>query len=75
MRGIVKLHDFAQKVIAESPADAKITWAHISTTLRPLIVRVTELKFLSPKMDPKDLNAVVDKLCAEMEAGFEALRD
>jgi len=75
MRGIVKLHDLAQKVIAESPADAKVTWAQIATTVRTHIVRVTELKFLSPKMDPKDLNATVDKLNAEMETAFDGLRD
>lgn len=75
MKAIVRFHDAAQRCIAESPADAKVTWAVIYTNLRPLIVRVTELKFLSWKLDAKTVNQTVDKLVAEIDAAFEAMKD
>ena len=75
MKAIVRFHDASQKAISESPADAKITWAQIYTTLRPLIIRITELKFIPYKTDPKELNAMVDKLISEIEQAFDSLKD
>jgi V-type H+-transporting ATPase subunit A len=75
MRAIVKFHDHAQRAIAESPADAKITWTQIATTMKSIITRITELKFIPPKTDPKALNAVVDKIGQEIEQGFESLKE
>lgn len=75
MRAIVKFYEGAQKAITESPADKKITWSQINTTLRPLVVRITELKFMNPKMDPKEMSAKVDKLIQEVEQGMDSLKD
>jgi len=75
MRAIVKFHDAAQHCIAESPADAKVTHAQIVTTLKPIITRITELKFIPPKTDPKALNQVVDKIAQEIDQAFEALKE
>lgn len=75
MKAIVKFHDMAQKAILESPPDAKITWAMIYNTMKPLIVRVTELKFILPKTEAKEVNAIVEKLIGELENGFDSLKD
>lgn len=75
MKAIVRFHDAAQRAIAESPAEAKITWAQINTTLRPLIVRVTELKFIPYKTEAAEVNEIVDKLIGEIEQAFESLKD
>merc|ERR1712018_876474 len=37
LKAIIGLHDGAQKAIAESPSDNKVTWAQIRATLGPLI--------------------------------------
>ena len=75
MKAIVHFHDEAQRVVAESPADAKVTWAQINTTMRSVIVRVTEMKFLPPRMDAGDLAAHTEKLLLDMDAAFDTLRD
>jgi V-type H+-transporting ATPase subunit A len=75
MKAIVKFHDLAQNAIAVSPAENKVTWAQISTTMRPLITRITELKFINPKTEPKEINAIIDKLCGELDTAFEAFKD
>jgi V-type H+-transporting ATPase subunit A len=75
MKAIVRFHDAAQRAIAESPADNKITWAQIYATMRPLIIRVTELKFIPYKTEPKELNAIVDKLIQEIEQAFDSMKD
>jgi len=75
MKAIVRFHDAAQRAIAESPAETKITWAQIYTTMRPLIIRVTELKFIPYKTEAKDVNAIVEKLISEIETAFDAMKD
>ncbi len=75
MKAIVRFHDAAQRSIAESPAEAKITWATIRQTLGPLIAKITELKFQDPKLPKEDLEAIVDDLDGEIEQAFESLRD
>ena len=75
LRAVVSMHDQSQRAIAESPADSKITWAQISTTMRPLITRITELKFLSPKADPAEVNDTVERLISELEVGFDAMKE
>ena len=75
MKAIVRFHDAAQRAIAESPAEAKITWATIRQTLGPLIAKITELKFQDPKQPKGELEAIVDELDGEIDQAFESLRD
>merc|ERR1719240_162315 len=48
MRCIVTYHETAQKVMAETSGDNKITWAMIYAELKAIHVKVTEMKFTSP---------------------------
>merc|ERR1712224_357653 len=48
MRVIVTYHETAQKVMAETSGDNKITWAMIYAELKALHVKVTEMKFEIP---------------------------
>lgn len=75
MKAVVRFHDAAQRAIAESPSEGKITWAHIKQTLGPLISKITELKFQDPKQPTAELDAVVDQLDGEIEQAFESLSE
>merc|ERR1719263_2694444 len=46
---IITFYDLCQKSIADSPADAKLTYAHIKTALAPTIQRVIDSKYVDPK--------------------------
>merc|ERR1712147_75684 len=48
MRVIVTYHETAQKTMAETSGDNKITWAMIYSELKALHVKVTEMKFELP---------------------------
>merc|ERR1712195_339400 len=45
MRCIVTYHESAQKVMAETSGDNKITWAMVYAELKTMHVKVTEMKF------------------------------
>lgn len=44
---IITFYNCTQKAIADSPADAKVTWAHIKTTMAPLLQKVLSVVFLA----------------------------
>jgi V-type H+-transporting ATPase subunit A len=46
LRCIVVFYNCCQRAIADSPADAKITWAHIKTSMGPLIQKIIQTKFV-----------------------------
>lgn len=46
MKCMVKFHDFAKKVILESPADQKITWVLVYNQLKDQFYKLTQLKFM-----------------------------
>merc|ERR1711901_11833 len=43
MRNIVSFHESAQKVMAESSGDSKITWNQIAASMRDLVKKVTDM--------------------------------
>merc|ERR1712147_225601 len=49
MRCIVTYHETAQKTMAETSGENKITWNMIYTELKPMHVKVTEMKFELPR--------------------------
>lgn len=51
MKCIVRFHDLAKKVILESPADSKITWAIIYNQLKDQFYKLTQLKFTVSALD------------------------
>lgn len=75
MKCIVTLYEEAQKAIADSPPEKRITWAYIKTTLAPLIQKVQECKFLEPKLPKAEIKAFYDALCKEIEEAFQNLTD
>ena len=75
LRAIAKTYEMAQRCLSESPAEAKVTWALVSTTLKQQFIRLTELKFIDPKTAPEEIVQTVDKLLQDFEQGFDQLRE
>mmetsp|Transcript_14299 Transcript_14299/g.21176 ORF Transcript_14299/g.21176 Transcript_14299/m.21176 type:complete len:621 (+) Transcript_14299:130-1992(+) len=73
LKTIVTFYNCAQKAISESPAEAKITWAHIKTTLQPLLSKVVDGKFMDPKIPRETMDKEYDSVCEEIEEGFTSL--
>merc|ERR1712224_913949 len=48
MRVIANFHEGAQKAIAESTGDNKVTWNMINSAMREIIVKITSMKFEMP---------------------------
>ena len=72
---IVTFYDLCQKSIADSPADAKLTYAHIKTTLAPVIQKVIDSKYVDPKSNSADIAKVYLDLAEEMKREFMNLTD
>lgn len=50
---IITFYNCTQKVIADSPMEAKVTWAHIKTTMAPLLQKARLLLLLSCRRRPR----------------------
>ena len=72
---IITFYDLSQKTIAESPADAKITYAHIKTTLAPTLQKVIETKFVDPKLPAAEITRGYVDIEDELVREFQILRD
>jgi V-type H+-transporting ATPase subunit A len=75
LRVIIKFYDLCQKAIADSPADAKLTYAHIKTALAHVIQKVVDTKYESPKARAEDINKNYSVIIDEMEREFQGLTD
>merc|ERR1719465_206256 len=60
MRVIVGFHDMAQKAIAESSGEHKITWGTIATNMRSLITKITSMKFEMPRQSEEHYKEVLN---------------
>merc|ERR1719218_595733 len=58
---IVTFHDTAQKTIQESTGDQKIGWAVIASTMRPLITKITSMKFEMPRQAEEHYKKVLNE--------------
>eukprot|EP00574_Skeletonema_japonicum_P004860 CAMPEP_0201726772 /NCGR_PEP_ID=MMETSP0593-20130828/10363_1 /ASSEMBLY_ACC=CAM_ASM_000672 /TAXON_ID=267983 /ORGANISM="Skeletonema japonicum, Strain CCMP2506" /LENGTH=626 /DNA_ID=CAMNT_0048218331 /DNA_START=54 /DNA_END=1934 /DNA_ORIENTATION=+ len=72
---IVTFYDLCQKAIADSPADAKLTYAHIKTTLAPIIQKVIDSKYVDPKSNTAEITKGYNDLADEMKLEFQRLQD
>jgi V-type H+-transporting ATPase subunit A len=72
---IITFYDLCQKSIADSPADAKLTYAHIRTALGGTIQKVIDTKFVDPKMSKADIKKTYSLLVDELHREFQALTD
>merc|ERR1711904_596530 len=71
MKVIVGFHDSAQKAIAESSGEHKITWNTINTSMRELIAKVTSMKFELPRQPDEHFKQAFNvKLYDEVVAAF-----
>lgn len=75
LRAIVAFYNNSQRAIADSPADAKVTWAVIRETLKPVLQKVVDSKFVLPKTPLAEMNAHYNKLTEEVEQAFQSLSD
>jgi V-type H+-transporting ATPase subunit A len=72
---IITFYDLCQKAIADSPADAKLTYAHIKTTLAPIIQKVIDSKYVPPKTAAADIAREYTGIVDEMKREFQNLQD
>merc|ERR1719253_1885950 len=72
---IVRFYDLCQKAIADSPSDQKLTYAHIKTSLAPVIQKVIDSKYVDPRMPEAEMRKFYSDLNDELEAEFEKLCD
>lgn len=72
---IITFYDLCQKAIADSPADAKLTYAHIKTSLAPIIQKVIDSKYVDPKSATADITRGYAEIIDEMKREFQNLQD
>jgi len=70
MRCIVTFFDQAKKAIVESSGENKITMNIIMNQMKPLMIRLTKLKFENPKQTRQEINQVFSALCDEIVSAF-----
>lgn len=75
LKVIITFYDLCQKAIADSPADAKLTYAHIKTALAPIIQKVVDTKYVDPKAPTEEINKQYAALVDEMQLEFQTLTD
>merc|ERR1711908_194186 len=73
MRVIVTYRETAQKTMAETSGDNKITWAMIYAELKALHVKVTEMKFELPIYEEDHYIKVYNTLNEEILAAFRTM--
>merc|ERR1712048_441638 len=76
MKVIVGFHESAQKVMAESSGDSKITWNQINASMRDLIKKVTDMKFEMPRQTEEYFKKTLNvALYDEVVAAFRTLAE
>jgi len=75
LSAIVNFYDLCQKAIADSPADAKLTYAHIKTALAPTIQKVIDAKYVDPKESTDKILEFYSNLNDELNREFQNLTD
>jgi len=75
LKVIITFYNLSQKAIADSPADSKITYAHIRTALAPTIQKVVDSKYVMPREHADKINATYQAIIDEMTLEFQTLTD
>merc|ERR1711966_482849 len=75
MRVIVGFHEAAQKAIAESSGEQKVGWNMIYSSMKGLVVKMTEMKFELPGNTEEHFKTTFTKLYEEILAGFRSLAE
>jgi len=72
---IITFYDLCQKTIADSPADAKLTYAHIKTALAPTIQKLVEVKYITPTLPDAEIKRQCQEVEDEINREFQILCD
>merc|ERR1712176_1258300 len=72
---IVTFHDLCQKAIADSPADSKLTYAHIKTAMASTIQKVIDAKYVDPKTPDAEIGRQYGEIVEELQREFQTLTD
>merc|ERR1719491_1529277 len=72
---IINFYDLCQKSIADSPADAKLTYAHIKTALSGMIQKIVDAKYIDPKTTATEGQRFYHDLNEELTMSFQSLVD
>lgn len=75
LKCIITFYDHCQKAISESPAEKKVTWAYLKTTMATVMQKVIDAKFLDPKTSIDEMKSHYDSICRDIEEGFQAIGD
>jgi len=75
LKVMITFYNLCQKAIADSPADSKITYAHIRTALAPIIQKVIDTKYVMPRLGEDKINAAYKAIIDEMNMEFQTLTD
>merc|ERR1712139_309519 len=76
MKVIVGFHESAQKAIAESTGDNKVTWAMIYSSMKDLVTKITSMKFELPRQSDEHFKRVLNvQLYEEVQAAFRTLAE
>merc|ERR1712007_185310 len=75
MKVIVGFHESAQKAIAESSGEHKITWSVINAAMKDLIVKITSMKFQMPRLPEEHYKKTFVALYEEVQAAFRSLAE
>jgi len=75
LKVIITFYNLSQKAIADSPADSKITFAHIRTALAPSIQKIIDTKYVMPRDGDEKINAAYKAIIDEITNEFQILTD
>merc|ERR1719506_2237135 len=71
MRIIMQFFDTAMSAIRGKLAEKPFTWAVINTTLKPIIIDITQMKFMEPKMAKAEMADKFTALGRRIEEAFQ----
>jgi V-type H+-transporting ATPase subunit A len=75
LKVIITFYDLCQKSIADSPADSKLTYAHIKTALSGVLQKVVDTKYVDPKMPEALITAEYNRVVEDIKREFQTLTD
>ena len=75
LKTMITFYENAQKAIADSPAEKKLTWATIRTTMGSLLQKVIDGKFVDPKKSNSEIKEIYNQITKDIEDGFQSIHD
>merc|ERR1712166_1693185 len=76
MKVIVGFHECAQKALAESTGDNKVTWSTIYAAMKDLVTKITSMKFELPRQSEAHFKKILNvELYEEVQAAFRSLAE